>query len=94
MKKKPGDNCPYCLRQLTVEVFEKKNSLRKEAIRKGLRESDEMLGRPRSIDYSEVYKLRNCGLSIRKIADYFDVSRGSIQHALKILKSKHQSSTN
>ena len=40
-------------------------------------------GRPRTADYKAIYRCRDRGISIQKIAEMLGVSRGSVQHALR-----------
>ena len=81
--KKPGDPCPYCERILTENFFFKKSLQRRQRIRKALRETTVKTGRPRTINYEEVYCLRDRGFSHMDIAAALGAKKGAVQYALK-----------
>ena len=84
---KAGNKCPNCNRAYTEKMIKESREIHISSILKGqtkAREAGKTLGRPRSIDYKKVYKLRSKGLSIAKTAQALGVSRGSVLNAIKI----------
>ncbi len=59
---------------------------RSENIKAGIdraKASGSQIGRPRIADYEKIRTLRKSGMSHRKIQEELNVTRGSIQYALK-----------
>lgn len=83
--------CPKCKRAMPAGTAIKRAKARSEAVKAALANSDMTLGRPRQVNYDEVKRLRAQGLGSQRIADALDVSRGSIQHAFRILDSLSKS---
>lgn len=80
-------SCPTCKQWMSVEYLTARNIERSKKIKEAL-STAEFKGRPRSVDYDLVYKLRKGGMSLAEIAKKLStsrrtVSRGSIQHALR-----------
>lgn len=81
-------DCPTCGQLMSRELLVKRENARRAKIKEALANSDEQLGRPRSVDYERIKELRRQGLSIQKIADKLGtsqrtVSRGAVEHCLK-----------
>lgn len=86
--------CRYCKQDISPEHQAKREEERKEKIRKAIELRVKMgihTGRPRKVDYDKIYKIRDKGFSINKTAELADVSRGSVQNALKVRKKNEQS---
>ncbi len=78
--------CKYCEQELPADFFEKKRIAKGIAAKAGLAEAKargKHIGRPREKDYSEIYKLRDSGKSLSKIAAIMKLAKSTVQHALK-----------
>ena len=78
-----GTHCPNCDRKYPNGYVEAKERERGEKIKAALAKA-ERVGRPREVSYDEIYKMRDQGHSVQRIADKIGMSRGSVQHALRI----------
>lgn len=81
--------CSLCKREFSNEEIVLRSKRRGENTRRGLklRQAQGMsIGRPRNIDYEEIIRLRSLGMSLSSISGQLRISRGSVQHALRISK--------
>lgn len=79
--------CPTCKRERPPGWLKDMRKRQGQNISKALKASKlagEQIGRKRTIDYQKVYELRDAGFSLMQISYKLNVSRGSIQNALRI----------
>lgn len=84
--------CPTCKQMMSAEFLKKRNLQRGKNIKEALKNA-EFKGRPRTVDYGEIKKLRSQGYSICEISEKLStsertVSRGAVQHCLRLAKIK------
>ena len=70
--------CPHCGWTDNIGNVERGHRI------KAALEFAENVGRPRRVDYQRIYEMRDRGNSLGMIANKLNVSRGTIQHALKV----------
>ncbi len=85
MRRKANDPCPYCGKPLSHEFFVRREIARGAKISSALKLVDRK-GRPRAVEYKNIWALRDMGFSIMKISEKLNIGRGSVQHALKLKK--------
>ncbi len=82
------DNCPHCKRLYPEGWHDAINAKRNLAIKKAAENGN--FGRPRKVEYKQIWELRDLKMSIQKIANAIGTSRGAVQHALKV-RNKNES---
>ena len=75
--------CPQCGQRRPNGWTEAVRKRKSANIKAALAIADRV-GRYRETDYAKIYQLRDGGMSLQKIADTLRISRGSVQHALRV----------
>lgn len=83
-----GTHCPHCKQIYPEGYVEKAKALSTERKIKSIedrRKRGDRIGRPRQIEYEVIRRLRDHGFSIQRIANELKVSRGTVNHALRVI---------
>lgn len=78
--------CPKCKQPRPKGWFKDMRKRQAENISKALKNSD-IAGRKRNVDYKKIYELKELGSSISMICNALGVSKGSVQHALRLKRN-------
>ena len=83
MSYKSPQPCKHCGQWISEELIAKRKALKGERVRKALKEAVRKgikIGRPRTVDYEAIRKLRAKGVSVRKIAAIVKVSTWTVRN--------------